>query len=428
MNWTNNLGFIQRSSTVSFLEALSIELVNNSRSRTIITAHHDQSTDADEIILPQDPAEVGQVLRSLGLGFTEWVTPTIDSSFVDHLQIQNRGSLTHTVIDTRLGQDVSPSAVPTFTGITVPALPTMDSDLANKEYVDSVAGGSGIALEPVIRFESTPPATTLGDRYIIEAVASGAWTGLEDQIAEGTGAGWTFTIPGANDRVFVTSTSLTFQYTGTAWVLIAGVVDFDSISPIVDKGDIIVGIGGGLSTNLPVGADEFLMMSDSAFPEGIRWVDRRELEPRSWTFFREEPAGTSSGSLMAAVWETRFFNTNGALNPSALVNRTGNVFRIETGSYEIKARAAVAEVQGNRMRWRNISDNTTDIDGPGTTVPNNTSIIAQLTGTFIVAAAFKDFELQHIGAKTKSNGRGLAINVPGVSEIYTGIVITEIRP
>lgn len=58
-------------------------------------------------------------------------------------------------------------------------------------------------IEEVKCILKTPPVHIEGERYIIEATATGEWTGKENQIAESVGGVWEYTLPKAGMQTFV---------------------------------------------------------------------------------------------------------------------------------------------------------------------------------------------------------------------------------
>lgn len=62
-----------------------------------------------------------------------------------------------------------------------------------------------------------PGAPSVGDRYIIAAVASGAWTGKEDDIAEWSGSAWLFTAPDIGFAVWVEDENEIYYFFGGSW-------------------------------------------------------------------------------------------------------------------------------------------------------------------------------------------------------------------
>jgi collagen type IV alpha len=80
--------------------------------------------------------------------------------------------------------------------------------------------------EPVISRLSSPPAATLGNRYIVLPTGSGAWLGHDNDIATGTGVGWTYETPSNGWAAYVTSENLVYTFNDTipAWVSIGNPV------------------------------------------------------------------------------------------------------------------------------------------------------------------------------------------------------------
>ena len=97
------------------------------------------------------------------------------------------------------------------------------SQLAVKTYVDQVAAGLTIPKEwpdSVISELSVPPVSpSAGDRYLVGAGASGAWTGLDQQIVQYNGATWDATVctTGTFLSIDADVTGL-YYFGGTVWV------------------------------------------------------------------------------------------------------------------------------------------------------------------------------------------------------------------
>jgi len=65
---------------------------------------------------------------------------------------------------------------------------------------------------------STPPANPAeGDRYIVAATATGAWTGWEGSVAQYTGGAWLRLIPQTGWLAWVATTGQLLVWTGSAW-------------------------------------------------------------------------------------------------------------------------------------------------------------------------------------------------------------------
>lgn len=98
--------------------------------------------------------------------------------------------------------------------------PTDNNDAANKEYVDSLLQGLDWQESVITKGTSDPPVSpNIGDRYIISSVATGAWVGNEDSIAEYLGVtGWDITSPNEGFATWVEDEDVQYVYNGTSWV------------------------------------------------------------------------------------------------------------------------------------------------------------------------------------------------------------------
>jgi hypothetical protein len=83
----------------------------------------------------------------------------------------------------------------------------------------------GPAITLTLNTPPTVPAPIVGDRYLIPTTpaATGAWTAKENQVAEWNGTTWVYTVPVADNVIFITDTLTTLRYNGTAWVTYKGV-------------------------------------------------------------------------------------------------------------------------------------------------------------------------------------------------------------
>ena len=62
-----------------------------------------------------------------------------------------------------------------------------------------------------------PGSPSTGDRYIVASVATGAWTGQEDDIAEWTGSAWSFDTPLGGWAVWVDDENEMYVFDGSSW-------------------------------------------------------------------------------------------------------------------------------------------------------------------------------------------------------------------
>ena len=101
---------------------------------------------------------------------------------------------------------------------------------------------------------NTPPSSPVkGDRYIVGASPTGAWSGKAKNIAWYDGAAWKFDAPTAGWQSYVTADSAYYFYTGTAWTVSGSgdmnksVYDTDN-DGIVDKAENVDDGAGNAST------------------------------------------------------------------------------------------------------------------------------------------------------------------------------------
>lgn len=78
-------------------------------------------------------------------------------------------------------------------------------------------------LDPVINQQNTPPGgPSIGDRYLVDTVPTGAWVGNANSVAEWDGLAWVYTVPVLDNVVYVTNTLTTLRWNGSAWVSYPG--------------------------------------------------------------------------------------------------------------------------------------------------------------------------------------------------------------
>ena len=78
--------------------------------------------------------------------------------------------------------------------------------------------GAVVGLSVKSRSLTAPPATsTAGDRYIVAAGATGAWTGRDGEIAVWIGGAWEFHAPRIGWLCYVEDEDLLSAYKTTGW-------------------------------------------------------------------------------------------------------------------------------------------------------------------------------------------------------------------
>lgn len=152
---------------------------------------------------------------------------------IGHANLTDGGTNTHAQIDSHIASTSNPHSVTAAQAGAVPSTyldtdttlaANSDSKVATqkavKTYVDNMMEGKSW-LDPVLDKDlSTPPVSpTSGDRYIIKATGTGAWSGHDNQIAEYNGATWDFVVPTTADTVVVDDEAASYTWNGTGWVL-----------------------------------------------------------------------------------------------------------------------------------------------------------------------------------------------------------------
>ncbi len=108
--------------------------------------------------------------------------------------------------------------------------PTNDADAATKAYVDGLITGLDWQESVSSITTTTPPVgPPTGTRYIVPALATGAWSGQTDNIAEWNGSSWDFTTPNEGYASLVEDEDKQYNYNGTSWVLFGSLVNHSSL-------------------------------------------------------------------------------------------------------------------------------------------------------------------------------------------------------
>ena len=132
-------------------------------------------------------------------------------------------------------------------------LPYLFSGQAQKEfYINETTALVDALLHPVVEGRtSTPPVQSRdGDCWIVDASASGVWTGQDDQIACSQSGSWLFARPSEDMRVFDRSSGTSLRYR-SGWQLPTPVpppsggsnVDVEARAAIADLINALVDLG-----------------------------------------------------------------------------------------------------------------------------------------------------------------------------------------
>ena len=138
----------------------------------------------------------------------------------------------------------------------------------------------------------------------------------------------------------------------------------------------------------------------------------------------ELAVGTNGGTFTNNAWRTRVLNTIKLnMTDSGLVSLASNQVTLSSGTYLVVAKAVARLVQMNQLRWRNITDSTTDIVG----LSGRADVCYNgiLEGVVNITSN-KTFELQHYCSTSRSaDGFGIALGQQ--TEIYAVVRITRIN-
>jgi len=118
---------------------------------------------------------------------------------------------------------------------------------------------------------TAPPASPAeGDRYIVPASATGAWSGKTNQIAEYQSGAWVYYVPVVGWTAYVDDEQKVYSWNGTAWVRTGGALQ------TITAGSGLTGGGQADTVTLNVGAGNGIAVAADAISviagKGI-WVD-----------------------------------------------------------------------------------------------------------------------------------------------------------
>lgn len=109
------------------------------------------------------------------------------------------------------------------------------------------------------RNTTTPPTTnTKGDRYIVPASATGAWSGKTNQIAHWNGSAWEFYTPEVGWSVYVDDENKNYVFNSTNWV------KSGEANQTVNAGAGLTGGGSSDSITINVGAGNGITVAADA--------------------------------------------------------------------------------------------------------------------------------------------------------------------
>lgn len=115
---------------------------------------------------------------------------------------------------------------------------SLGTDAAQRQWVTDQINSKVSGLDwqdSVLERRASPPSSPVaGDRYLVIATATGAWTGKEKQIAQYDGAAWQYTVPNEGFTLRVEAENIIYTYDGTSWGNIGGAVDHGALLGLAD--------------------------------------------------------------------------------------------------------------------------------------------------------------------------------------------------
>jgi hypothetical protein len=142
-------------------------------------------------------------------------------------------------------------------------------------------------------------------------------------------------------------------------------------------------------------------------------------------FNETQASGTAGGASVQTTYTKRTFNTTVVNNIGATL--TSSVIALVAGTYRVFAISPHFNSNVVALRLRNTTDSTTTVSGPNNYSLSASGCYTELDGFFTITGT-KNFEVQYYqaGAAVATNGLGVQLSSPGVSEIYGQITIEKI--
>jgi hypothetical protein len=318
----------------------------------------------------------------------------------------------------------------------------------------------------VISTANTPPGSPAnGDRYIVGASPTGAWSGQAGRIAVWVNAEsvWRFFVPKLGWRAWSAAAANYVRFNGSVWVddgslpLVGGgtvaarvIVNDAGVKPINDA----AGALGAFEVRSPdnAGAAAFMAfhrINRFAAYLGIDTDDKLKVggwsmganayeiyhqgnppPSQSVLLVRDQKAsGTAGGTFTSGAWRTRDLNTV-LTNEIAGASLASNQIVLPAGTYDVRAFAVADRPRASQLRLRNVTDGTDLAIGVGQhdTVPYGDSgdaAAAHLDGRFVLAGT-RTIELQHRCSVTRTTtgfGRPVSFDTP---EVYALVRIVKV--
>ena len=131
--------------------------------------------------------------------------------------------------------------------------------------------------QPVINMTTTTPpgAPTKGDRYVVAAGATGAWSGQDDDIAWWDGSAWLFDTPTDGFRLYNADDTKYWSFISTSWQLVGEGDMYKSVYDTNNNGivDAAEALDDGVSGNYTTAAQVAAAVANSHIQNTDQYLD-----------------------------------------------------------------------------------------------------------------------------------------------------------
>ena len=141
--------------------------------------------------------------------------------------------------------------------------------------------------------------------------------------------------------------------------------------------------------------------------------------------FIDQKSSAAGGTFTSGAWRTRDINTSQFNNISS-ASISSNQITLPAGTFMVVATAPFQRVDQNVLRFQNITDTTTPIEGQNAYTDAATAVagLAYLSGIFTIAGS-KTFELQHRCFTTRG-GDGFGASNTITTDVYSVVSIWKV--
>ena len=226
------------------------------------------------------------------------------------------------------------------------------------------------------------------------------------------------TSPQEGNFAFLKDTNTTTYYTGSAWT---NLDTTGMVNPMTTTGDTIYASSGSTPARLGIGSTGQVLTVAGGVPS---WATPAGASTNCAVFI-DQKTSTAGGTFTSGAWRTRDINTS-QFNNITSASISSNQITLPAGTFMVVATAPFQRVDQNVLRFQNITDTTTAIEGQNAYTDSGTAVqgSAYLSGIFTIAGS-KTFELQHRCFTTRaSDGFGASNTI--TSDVYAMVSIWKV--